>query len=129
MTFKTQNQVVIVNIIKVKKIFIINIYLIMSIVYYSYDKFKENYQTTLDRNYVVKIDFKSCVSWFHPKTDGAIINIFESCCPLHTTAKRIDKYIYLIFDSLKELNTFLKNVNEKFPNSRLYVHVTSTLWK
>lgn len=101
----------------------------MSIVSYSYDKFKESYQTTLDRNYVAKIDFKKCTSWFHPKTDGAIINIFENCCPLHTNAKRINNYIYVIFDSLKELNTFLRNVNEKFPHSKLYVHVTSTLWK
>jgi hypothetical protein len=101
----------------------------MSIVRYSYDKFKENYQTTLNRNYVARIDFRSCASWFHPKTDGAIINIFENCSPLHNTAKRIDNYIYFIFDSLKELNIFLRNVNEKFPNSRLYVHVTSSLWK
>jgi hypothetical protein len=101
----------------------------MSIVRYSYDKFKETYQTTLNRNYIAKVDFRKCISWFHPKTNGAIINIFESCCPLHTTAKRIDNYIYFIFDSLKELNLFLKNVNKKFPYSKLNVHVTTSLWK
>uniref|UniRef100_A0A6C0HF24 Uncharacterized protein n=1 Tax=viral metagenome TaxID=1070528 RepID=A0A6C0HF24_9ZZZZ len=101
----------------------------MSIVRYTNDIFKEPYFTTLDRNYVVKIKFKNCTSWFHPRTDGAIINIFENCSPLHNTAKRIGNCIYFIFDSLKELNTFLRNVNEKFPNSKLYVHVTSTLWK
>lgn len=101
----------------------------MSIVCYSYDKFKENYQTTLNRNYVVKIEFKKCISWFHPKTEGAIINIFENCSPLHSTAKRIKKHIYFIFDSLKELNTFLRNVNEKFPHSKLNVHITTSLWK
>ena len=101
----------------------------MSIVSYSYDKFKESYQTNLNRNYIVRVDFRNCLSWFHPKTNGAIINIFESCCPLHTTAKRIDNYIYFIFDSLKELNLFLKNVNKKFPYSKLNVHVTTSLWK
>lgn len=101
----------------------------MSIVSYSYDKFKESYQTNLNRNYIVRVDFRNCLSWFHPKTNGAIINIFESCCPLHTTAKRIKQHIYFIFDSQTELNTFLKNVNGKFPHSKLNIHVTNTLWK
>jgi hypothetical protein len=101
----------------------------MSIVRYTNDIFKEPYFTTLDRNYIVQISYKKYTSWYHPKTDGAIINIFENCCPLHVTAKRIENRIYFIFDSKTELNTFIKNVKEKFPNSQLYIHESRNLWK
>jgi hypothetical protein len=101
----------------------------MSLICYSTDKFNEKYFTTLDRNYIVMIKYKKCISWYHPKTDESIINLFENCSPIHTTCKRDNEYIFFIFDTLNELNIFIKNVKQKFPKSEMNIHITRNLWR
>jgi hypothetical protein len=101
----------------------------MSVIHYTTDIFKETYITTLDRNYVVMIEYKKCAMWYHPKTNEGIINLFESCSPLHNSCKRDKKNIFFIFDTLNDLNLFINNVKKKFPKSAMYIHITRNLWR
>ena len=83
----------------------------------------------MNQNYLVKVDYRKSLDWYHPKSGRNVQTLLDSCVRDVSSSTRKKGYVYLLFDQIDEVSHFVRKAKALFPRLKYTVVGTAFFWK